>query len=114
MAKVRTSKPFVEELPALLDDRGMSLRSLARAVGIGDDHLSRVLRGARAKKPSADLARRVAVVLELPEDYFPEARLEFVIEELVRQPALLDRVYDQLQRAAAPAQAPSVRRKRRS
>jgi transcriptional regulator with XRE-family HTH domain len=96
MAKKRASRPFADELPLLLAERSMSLRALARAVGVGDDHLSRVLRGARDKRPTADLTRRVAAALGLPQDYFLEARLEFVSQELSRQPAVLDRIYDQL------------------
>jgi transcriptional regulator with XRE-family HTH domain len=113
MAKNRASRPFVDELPTLLRERSMSLRALARVVGVGDDHLSRVLRGARAKKPTAELTRRVAVALDLPEDYFLEARLEFVIQELGRQPAALDRIYDQLRSGRRP-QVASPRRRQRS
>jgi transcriptional regulator with XRE-family HTH domain len=98
MAK-RASRPFVEELPSLLEERGMSLRAVARAAGVGDDHLSRVLRGARSKKASPELTKRVAAALGLPDDYFVEARLDFVSQRLSRDPALLDRVYDRLRRS---------------
>jgi transcriptional regulator with XRE-family HTH domain len=78
----------------------MSLRALARQVGVGDDHLSRVVRGDRAKKPTAGLARRVAQALGLPEDYFPEARLDFIVQQLTNDPELLDKTYDRLRRKA--------------
>lgn len=94
----RATKPFVEELPELLEERGMSLRRLAQAVGVGDDHLSRVLRGARSKRPTADLARRVAAALELPDDYFVEARLDFVVQQLSGHQDWLDETYDELRR----------------
>ena len=96
MPKKRTTRPFTEELPDLLQERELSLRALARVVGVGDDHLSRVLRGDRNKKATGDLTRRVAVALGLPEDYFPEARLEFIAAHLGEHPALRDRVYHQL------------------
>jgi transcriptional regulator with XRE-family HTH domain len=99
----RTGKPFVEELPVLLAERNMSLRALGRTVGVGDDHLSRVLRGARAKKPTADLARRVAQALDLPDDYFPEARLDFIVQELSHDATFLDKVYDRLRQPAPHA-----------
>jgi hypothetical protein len=67
-------------------------------VGVGDDHLSRVLRGARHKKATGELTRRVAVALDLPEDYFREARLEFIVEHLAEHATLRDRVYDQLRK----------------
>jgi transcriptional regulator with XRE-family HTH domain len=99
--KKRTDKPFADELPGLLKERGLSLRKLARQVGVGDDHLSRVVRGARAKKPTADLARRVATALQLPTDYFPETRLDFIVQQLARDPALLDATYDRIRRTAS-------------
>ena len=79
----------------------MSVRALARQVGVGDDHLSRVLRGARDKRPTGDLARRIAVALELPADYFPEARLTFVIDALSTNPRMLDKVYDRVRKKLA-------------
>jgi len=98
MAPRRTRRPFAEELPDLLEERNLSLRSLARQVGVGDDHLSRVVRGDRAKKPTADLARRVAHALDLPDDYFLEARLDFVVQQLTNDPQLLDKTYDRLRK----------------
>jgi transcriptional regulator with XRE-family HTH domain len=56
----------------LLKEKGWSIRELARRAGVTDVHLSRVLRRANYKTPSAELARRVAVALELPDDYFLE------------------------------------------
>ncbi len=96
MPRKRTTRPLSDELPDLLRDRDLSLRALAGMVGVGDDHLSRVLRGARQKKATGDLTRRIAVALDLPEDYFPEARLEFIVAHLAGHPTLRDRVYDQL------------------
>ena len=98
MPKKRTTRSFNEELPDLIRDRDLSLRALARMVGVGDDHLSRVLRGARDKRATGELTRRVAVALNLPEDYFPEARLAFIMERLNNHPTLRDRVYDQLRK----------------
>ncbi len=79
-------------------------------VGVGDDHLSRVLRGARDKRATGELTRRVAVALDLPEDYFPEARLEFIVERLGEQPTLRDRVYDQLRKEESSADGHGKRR----
>lgn len=76
----------------------MSLRALGRAAGVGDDHLSRVIRGARGKRATAELARRVADALDLPDDYFAETRLDFIVQQLVEHPTWLDETYDQLRR----------------
>jgi transcriptional regulator with XRE-family HTH domain len=102
----RTQSPFVDELPRLLEERKLSLRALAREMKVGDDHLSRVLRGARAKRPTPDLVRRAARALGLPGDYFPEARLDFVVHELPQHPQLLDRIYDDLRSTAQKPPAP--------
>jgi hypothetical protein len=45
-----------------------------------------VLRRVSYKTPSPDLARRVAVALDLPPDYFPEYREGFVIGKTCTQP----------------------------
>jgi transcriptional regulator with XRE-family HTH domain len=88
----------VEEVPRLLNERGWSIRELARRADVTDSHLSRVLRRANYKTPSADLARRVAVAFGLPVDYFPEFREAFVLERVRRDPDLRDRLYKQLRR----------------
>src|SRR5437667_3127806 len=98
MPKRRTTRPFAEELPALLAERKLSLRALAREMDIGPDHLSRVVSGARGKRPTADLVRRTSNALGLPEDYFLEARLAIVIERLEEDPALVDRIYARIKR----------------
>ena len=40
----------------------------------------------------------VAVALGLDEDYFPEAREGFVVDEIRRDARLRDRLYDELRR----------------
>lgn len=76
----------------------MSLRALAREIGVSDSHLSRVLRRSDYKTPSRDLMRRVSAALTLPADYFPEARESEVIERIKSDPKLRDKIYDQLRR----------------
>lgn len=85
--------PFVDEVPRLLSERGMSLRSLAAAAQVEPSHLSRVLRRERYKSPSGDLARRVALALGLRPDYFPEYREAVVVERIRKDPALRDRLF---------------------
>ena len=83
-------------MPRLLRDRGMSLRALARQVGISDSHLSRVLRRADYKKASPELTARVAVALQLPEDYFPEFREAYVLDRVKSDSKLRNDLYAQL------------------
>jgi transcriptional regulator with XRE-family HTH domain len=98
VAANRTNRRFIEELPVLLRERQMSLRALAREVGVTDAHLSRVLRQVGHKTPSADLARRVAVALGLRPDYFPEFREGVVVERVRKDAKLRDRLYDEMSR----------------
>lgn len=94
--EAKTDRPFVVEVPRLLRERGWSIRELARRAGVTDAHLSRVLRRANYKTPSGDLARRVASALDLPDDYFPEYREAFVIEQLKKDPRFRDELYRKL------------------
>jgi transcriptional regulator with XRE-family HTH domain len=97
MAAGRTERPFIEELPNLLNQRRLSLRALAREAGVTDAHLSRLLRGVGYRtKPSANLAHRVALALALPPDYFREYREALVIEQVKNGPKLREELYDRL------------------
>jgi transcriptional regulator with XRE-family HTH domain len=82
-------------LPRLLEARGLSIRRLADSMDIDPTHLSRVVRSA-GKVPSRELARRAALALELPYDYFPEYREAVVVERIRRNPAFRDDLYDEL------------------
>jgi transcriptional regulator with XRE-family HTH domain len=92
----QTDTPFTQELPRLLKVRGISQRGLAAMIGISDSHLSRVLRRADYKTPSADLTRRVALALRLPPDYFPEFREALVIDQIRADATLRNELYVRL------------------
>ena len=96
MASTRSDRPFPEELPLLLQERGLSLRSLGERVGVTGAHLSRVVRRADYKTVSPELAGRVARALGLPIDYFPEYREGYIIERIRSDRRLRDRLYDQM------------------
>ena len=96
MPRALSDRPFVEEVPRLLRERGLSIRALASQVGVTDSHLSRVIRRVNYKTPSPELARRVATALGLPPDYFPEYREGFVLERIKRNAALRDELYERL------------------
>ena len=99
MAQDRTQRPFVEELPRLLEARRMSVRSVEKALGLSHGFLSRVLRQRDYKTPSPDLTRRVAQALDLAPDFFPEAREGFIFERVRADAKLRDRLYDELRGA---------------
>jgi transcriptional regulator with XRE-family HTH domain len=97
MPRRRTQDAFRDELPRLLADRGISQRTLARGLDVNQSYLSFVLQGRRP--PSRRLLEGAAKALELPADYFREAREAIVIERVKRDPVLLDRVYALITRA---------------
>lgn len=97
MVGAHSDQPFVEVVPRLLEERGMSLRALARAAEVNAGHLSRVLRQRDYKSPSAELTERVALAFELPRDYFPEFREAVVIRRIRSDARLRDEVYRTLQ-----------------
>jgi transcriptional regulator with XRE-family HTH domain len=87
-----TDRPFPDELPRLLDEKGLTLRALAREVG-GIDHsyLSRMLY--RRTAVNVRHAERIARALGLPPDYFPEVREAAVVEAVRKNPRLRDSIY---------------------
>lgn len=85
-------------LPSLLAERGLSLRALAVRIGVDHAHLSRAVRGANGKTIGGDLARRIALALDLPADHFPEYREAVVLERVREDAALRDRLYRQISR----------------
>lgn len=92
VAENTTNRSFVDELPKILEKRGMTLRALAREVG-GLDHayLSRMLSGKVQVNPGH--AERVSRFLGLPPDYFPEVREERVVTAVRRSSRLRDEIY---------------------
>lgn len=90
----RTEDTVGQALPALLAAHGLSLRAFAGEAGVSQAHLSRLIKG--EKTASADLARRLALALRLPEDFFPEYREAVVIEAVRADPKLRERLYRRL------------------
>ena len=82
-------------------ERGLSTNRLAGIVGVSQSHLSRVLTGARQKTVGGDLAARIAIALELPEDWFPETRQQRLMERLKADSELCDRLYDEVLKNAS-------------
>ena len=91
-----TTRPFAEELPLLLAERQLSLRSLAARLGLDHGFLSRAVRGAGGKTLTPKLVRRIAAELSIPPDYFVEVREALVIEKIRSDGELRDRLYGDL------------------
>ena len=80
----------------LLAERGLTLRSFAAKIGVSQPHLTNVLQG--KKEPTGELSRRIAAGLDLPEDFFAEAREAAVIEAMRSDPATRERLYRLIQK----------------
>ena len=91
-----TTRPLAEELPLLLAERQLSLRSLAARLGLDHGFLSRAVRGADGKVLTLELVRRIAAELSMPPDYFVEVREALVIEKVRSDGELRDRLYGDL------------------
>jgi transcriptional regulator with XRE-family HTH domain len=95
----RAKRPFAEELAALLEERGLSQRALAAEVRVAQSHISRLLRRADYQtRPSIELMRRVAVALDLPDDYFTEYRESMIIERVLGDDAFREAAYTRLKK----------------
>jgi transcriptional regulator with XRE-family HTH domain len=94
MASERAQEPLGKALPAVLAERGISLRGLAERIGVNPSHLSRVTRGEKSATP--ELVRRINRALELPAGYFIEDREQRILERIRRDGVLRDRIYDEL------------------
>ena len=96
MAQGRSQERLVDQLPALMEARAVSINRLAQLVGVSQSHLSRAVRSADRKSVSGELAARIANAMGLPDDWFPETRRERVLERVRSDAALCDRLYDEL------------------
>jgi transcriptional regulator with XRE-family HTH domain len=96
--KERSGESMGKVLRNLMAERGLSMRELARRVQVDQAHLSRIISGPEPKPASGRLAARVAEALDLPAEYFPEARRARVIELIDEDPDLRDRLYDRYAR----------------
>ena len=97
----RATDPLAQALPQLLARRGWSMRQLAGELGMNVSHLSRALDG--SKRLSLERIREISALLEVPADYFAEAREAAIVEAIGADPALRDALYDWMRRRTTRA-----------
>lgn len=95
--RAKSQRRLVEELPELLAARNLSVRALAIHAEVSASHLGRVLRQRDYKTPSAELCRRVARALDLPDDYWPEYRERVIIDRIRSDPKLREELYSRVE-----------------
>ena len=99
MAKRRrfSEEGFGETVQGLMDEHGVTYRQLATRTGLSAGYLNHLVHGNRPV-PSNDVVVTLAGALEVEPEHFREYRLRMITERLEAMPALIDRLYRQLNR----------------
>jgi transcriptional regulator with XRE-family HTH domain len=90
---------FGETVQRLMDEQGVTYRQLAARTGLSAGYLNHLVHGNRPV-PSNDVVGTLAGALEVEPEHFREYRLRMITERLEAMPALIDRLYRQLNRRA--------------
>jgi transcriptional regulator with XRE-family HTH domain len=88
---------FGETVERLMDELGVTYRQLAARTGLSAGYLNHLVHGNRPV-PSNDVVATLAKALEVEPEHFREYRLRKITERLEAMPALIDRLYRQLNR----------------
>jgi transcriptional regulator with XRE-family HTH domain len=86
--------PTVEKL---MDETGVTYRALADKTKLSAGYLNHLVHGNRPV-PSDDVMRTLAKALGVEPEHFREYRLRMITDRLEAMPALIDRLYRQLNR----------------
>jgi transcriptional regulator with XRE-family HTH domain len=81
-----------------MDDLGVTYRQLAARTGLSAGYLNHLVHGNRPV-PSNDVVATLAKALDVEPEHFREYRLRMITERLEAMPALIDRLYRQLNRS---------------
>ncbi len=97
MAKRRqfSKEPFGETVQRLMDEQGVTYRSLAAQTGLSAGYLNHLVHGNRPV-PSNDVVKTLAKALDVEPEHFREFRLRSITERLEAMPDLIDRLYKRL------------------
>jgi transcriptional regulator with XRE-family HTH domain len=88
---------FGDTVQRLMDELGITYRQLASRTGLSAGYLNHLVHGNRPV-PSNDVVSTLAKALEVEPEHFREYRLRAITERLEAMPALIDRLYRQLNR----------------
>jgi transcriptional regulator with XRE-family HTH domain len=87
--------PFGPSVVRLMEETGMTYRSLAAQSGLSAGYLNHVVHGNRPV-PSNEVVERIARPLGVEPEHFLEYRVRVITERLERMPDLVDRLYRRL------------------
>jgi transcriptional regulator with XRE-family HTH domain len=93
---------FGPTIERLMDEVGVTYRSLAAKTGLSAGYLNHLVHGNRPV-PSNGVIDRLADALGVEPEHFREYRLRVITERLEQLPAMIDRLYRQLGKKPAAA-----------
>jgi hypothetical protein len=88
-----TSEPFGEALAGLMEKHGMAPRDAVERLGKSWRHTLDKLPSIDRRRLPPDHLRQIRELFELPAGYFAEERLQRVLDDVKRDPALRDGLY---------------------
>ncbi len=89
------SEAFGPAVERLMNETGLTYRSLAAKTGLSAGYLNHLVHGNRPV-PSNDVVETLANALGVEPEYFREYRLRVITEKLEAMPDLVDRLYKRL------------------
>jgi transcriptional regulator with XRE-family HTH domain len=97
MAKRRkfSAEPFGTAVERLMNESGMTYRSLAAKTDLSAGYLNHLVHGNRPV-PSNSVIDRLAGALDIDPDHFREYRMRVISDQLLERPDMVDRLYRRL------------------
>ena len=92
-----SDESFGPTVERLMTDSGVTYRELAARTNLSAGYLNHLVHGNRPV-PSNDVVQTLAGALGVEPEHFREYRLRAITERLEAMPALIDRLYRQLNR----------------
>jgi transcriptional regulator with XRE-family HTH domain len=92
-----SEEPFGPTVEKLMDETGVTYRSLADKTKLSAGYLNHLVHGNRPV-PSDDVMRTLAKALGVEPEHFREYRLRVITERLEAMPDLIDRLYKRLRK----------------
>jgi transcriptional regulator with XRE-family HTH domain len=90
-----SEEPFGPTLVRLMDEEGVTYRSLAAKAGLSAGYLNHLVHGNRPV-PSNEVVEQIARSLDVEPEHFLEYRLRVITARLEKMPDLIDRLYRRL------------------
>ncbi len=90
-----SEEPFGPTIERLMNETGLTYRSLADKTKLSAGYLNHLVHGNRPV-PSNDVVKTLARALGVEPEHFREYRLRVITERLERMPDLIDRLYRRL------------------